>query len=135
MAHERGTLEAVINARNQAASATQSAAKNPADAKAMQALLGAESALTSSLGKLFALMENYPNLKADQTMSSLMEELSSTENKVAFARQAYNDAVMVYNIQIESFPDVLVAKNYHFEAATLFEIENEEERSAVKVKF
>ncbi len=135
MAHERGTLEAVINARNQAASATQLVAGNPANAKAMKDLIGAEAVLTSSLGKMFALAESYPNLKADQTMSRLMEELSTTENKVSFSRQAYNDSVMEYNTQRESFPDVFIANMFHFEAATLFEIEKKEEREVVKVKF
>ncbi len=135
MAHERETLEAVINARNQAASATQLVAGNPADATAMKGLISAESVLTGSLGKLFALSESYPNLKADETMLRLMEELSSTENKVSFSRQAYNDSVMAYNIQRESFPDIFIANQFHFEAATLFEIEKKEEREAVKVKF
>src|SRR3990172_13134803 len=97
MSHERGTLEAVIQARNQAASAGQKAADNPDDAGAIRGLIGAEGALTGAMGRLFALMENYPDLKANQNMMQLSEELTSTENKVAFARQAYNDAVMAYN--------------------------------------
>jgi LemA protein len=135
MTHERGTLEAVIQARNQALTATQSVGGDPSNANAMKALISAESALSASLGKLIALSENYPNLKADQTIARLMEELSATENKVSFSRQAYNDSVMSYNIQRESFPDVFIANAFHFDAAILFEIEKKEEREAVQVKF
>jgi len=135
LAHERGTLEAVINARNQASSANARAAANPGDANAMKTLIGAEGALTGALGRLFALAEAYPDLKANQTMSQLMEELSSTENKIAFARQAYNDAVMAYNIGREKFPNVIIAGAFGFTEAVLFEITVPEEREAVKVKF
>ncbi|MBN1625197.1 MAG: LemA family protein [Deltaproteobacteria bacterium] len=135
LAHERGTLEAVINARNQASSANARAAANPGDANAIKALIGAEGALTGALGKFFALAEAYPDLKANQTMSQLMEELSSTENKIAFARQAYNDAVMAYNIGREKFPNVIIAGAFGFTEAVLFEITVPEEREAVKVKF
>src|SRR5579863_2479953 len=109
LAHERGTLDEVIAARNTAVSANQKAAANPADAQAMQGLIGAEGVLTGSLGKLFALAEAYPNLKANETMMQLSEELTSTENKVSFARQAYNDSVTTYNTARETFPNVLVA--------------------------
>jgi LemA protein len=135
MKHERGTLEAVINARNQAASAGQAAAANPGDPAAMQSLLGAEGVLSGAMTKMMLLVENYPDLKANQTMSQLMEELSSTENKVAFSRQAYNDAVMNYNTTRESFPTVLFVNTFGFQAATLFEITESQERVAPKVSF
>jgi len=133
--HERGTLEAVINARNQASSANNNAAANPGDPGAMNNLISAETALTGALGRLFALAEAYPDLKANQTMSQLMEELSSTENKIAFARQAYNDAVMSYNIGREKFPNVIIAGAFSFREAGLFEISAPEERETVKVSF
>jgi len=133
--HERETLEAVITARNQANTANQKAANNPGEPGAMKELIGAETALTGALGKFFALAEQYPDLKANQTMSQLMEELSSTENKVAFARQAYNDAVMEYNISREKFPNALIAGPFAFKPAVLFEISAVEEREAVKVSF
>jgi LemA protein len=133
--HERETLEAVITARNQAAAAANTAGLNPGDPAAMQQLAGAEAALTGVLGRLFALAEAYPDLKANQTMQQLMEELTSTENKVAFARQSYNDAVMAYNTGREKFPNVLVASTMGFKEAQLFEIESPEEREAVKVSF
>ncbi len=135
MQHERETLEAVINARNQAASAQQTAAAAPGNPAAMKGLLGAEAALTGSVGKFFALMENYPDLKANQNMSQLMEELTSTENKIAFARQSYNDAVMSYNTARETFPNVLIAGPFGFGEAALFEITDAAEREAQKVKF
>jgi len=135
MAHERETLEAVIAARNQAASANQRASDNPADPDAIRGLAGAEGALTGALGRLFALVENYPDLKANQNMMQLSEELTSTENKVAFSRQAYNDSVMVYNTARESFPAVLVAGMFGFVPAQLFEIEEPAEREAPKVSF
>jgi len=133
--HERETLEAVINARNQASSANNNAAANPGDPGAMNNLISAETALSGALGRLFALAEAYPDLKANQTMSQLMEELSSTENKIAFARQAYNDAVMSYNIGREKFPNVIIAGAFNFKEAVLFEISAPEEREAVKVSF
>ena len=133
--HERETLEAVITARNQANTANQKAADSPGEPGAMKELIGAETALTGALGRFFALAEQYPDLKANQTMSQLMEELSSTENKVAFARQAYNDAVMEYNISREKFPNVLIAGPFAFKQAVLFEISAAEEREAVKVSF
>lgn len=135
MQHERETLEAVIQARNQAVSAAGQAQQNPGDPQAMKNLGQAEGALTGVLGRLFALAEAYPDLKANQTMSQLMEELTSTENKVAFARQAYNDSVMVYNTGRERFPAALFAGMMGFSAAQLLEIERPEEREAVRVSF
>jgi len=135
MAHERETLEAVIQARNQAVSAGQKAAGNPADADAIRGLMGAEGALTGALGRLFALAESYPDLKANQNMMQLSEELTSTENKVSFARQAYNDAVMSYNTAREVFPTVIIANMFNFSGAQLFEISKAEEREAPKVSF
>ncbi|MDY0168625.1 MAG: LemA family protein [Thermoguttaceae bacterium] len=135
MKHERETLEAVINARNQAASAGQAAAQNPGDPSAMQSLGRAEGQLTGALGRLFALSENYPDLKANQNMLALQEELTSTENKVAFSRQAYNDAVMTYNTQREVFPNVIFAGMFNFQPANLFEIEEPGQREAPKVSF
>ena len=133
--HERGTLEAVTAARNQASAAVQKAAANPGEAGAMQALVGAESTLTGALGRLFAVVESYPDLKANQTMSQLMEELTSTENKISFARQAYNDSVMTYNTSRETFPSVAFAGMFGFGPAELFEINAEGEREAPKVSF
>ena len=133
--HERGTLEEVIAARNQASSAVQKAASDPSNASAIQGLMGAESVLTGALGRLFAVVEAYPDLKANQTMLTLMEELTSTENKISFARQAYNDSVMTYNTTRESFPDLLIAGPLGFREAQLFEITKPEEKEAVKVSF
>ena len=135
MAHERETLEAVIQARNQAASAGQKAAANPDDGGAIRGLIGAEGVLTGAMGRMFALMENYPDLKANQNMMQLSEELTSTENKVAFARQAYNDSVMAYNTMRETFPNVLIAGPFNFNEAQLFEITEEAEKAAPKVSF
>jgi len=135
MKHERETLEAVVNARNQAAAAGKAAAANPENPVAMQKLLGAEGALAGAMSKLMLVVEQYPDLKANQTMSQLMEELTSTENKVAFARQAFNDAVMHYNTAREKFPAVLLAGAFGFQAATLFEITEAQERIAPKVSF
>ncbi|HVM49133.1 MAG TPA: LemA family protein [Candidatus Acidoferrum sp.] len=133
--HERGTLEAVIAARNAASAANVRAAQNPGEAAAMKELSGAETALTGTLGRLFALSEAYPDLKANTTMMRLMEELTSTENKVAFARQAYNDAVMGYNTTRESFPTNMVAGPFNFGPAELFVVEKPEEKEAPKVSF
>jgi LemA protein len=133
--HERQTLEAVIAARNQAAQARESAAAVPGDPSAVKALVGAETALSGALGKFFALAEAYPDLKANQTMSGLMEELTSTENRVSFARQAYNDAVMTYNTAREVFPNNLVAGAFSFTAAESFTVESPAERAAPKVSF
>ena len=133
--HERGTLEAVVAARNAAAAANVRAAQAPGDAAAMKELSGAETALAGSLGRLFAVAEAYPDLKANTTMMSLMEELTSTENKVAFARQAYNDSVMSYNTTRETFPTNLLAGPFNFLPAELFVIEKPEEKEAPKVSF
>ncbi len=135
LSHERQTLEAVIAARNQASAANQKAAANPGNPAAMQNLLGAESMLTGALGRLLVTVEQYPNLKANETMIRLMEELSSTENRVSFARQAYNDAVMGYNTTRETFPNVLFAGMFGFTEAALFEVKVEAEREAPKVSF
>ena len=134
MAHERDTLEAVIQARNQAASAGQKAAKDPGDAAGMQGLMGAETALTGAMGRMFALMESYPDLKANENMKQLMEELTSTENKVAFSRQAFNDSVTTYNTARETFPTALIAGTFNFTEAQLFEIQ-EAEKEAPQVSF
>jgi len=133
--HERETLEAVIQARNQAHAAVSRAAANPADGAAIAGLAGAEQLLGGALGRLFAVMEAYPDLKANQTMMQLSEELTSTENKVAFARQAFNDAVMHYNNAREVFPGNLVAGTFQFQPAQLLEIEAPEQRQAPKVSF
>lgn len=135
MQHEQDTLQKVIQARNSAHSAESKVNANPADPSAMKALVGAETALTSSMGRFFALAENYPDLKANQTMAQLMEELTSTENKVGFARQAFNDAVMTYNTYREQFPNNILSGLFGFKAAAHFEIENAEAKQAVKVKF
>jgi len=133
--HERGTLEAVIAARNTAFSANTKAAQNPGDTATMKELSGAEAALTGTLGRLMAVAEAYPDLKANQEMLQLMEELTSTENKVAFARQAYNDAVMAYNTTREMFPTNLIANSFNFAAAEMFVVEKPEEKQAPKVSF
>jgi LemA protein len=133
--HERNTLEAVITARNAASAASTRAAQSPGEPNAMKQLAGAEAALTGTLGRFFALAEAYPDLKANQTMSRLMEELTSTENKVAFARQSYNDSVMAYNTARESFPTNFIAGPFNFGPAQLFEIEKPEQKEAPKVSF
>lgn len=135
MKHERETLEAVIQARNMAMAAGKSAAANPADAGAMAGLVGAEGMLTGALGKLFALSEAYPDLKANQNMMQLTEELTSTENKISFARQAYNDAATAYNTKREMFPTNMVANTFNFQPAVLFEIEDDAQKEAPKVSF
>jgi LemA protein len=135
MAHERGTLDEVIAARNTAAQANQAAAAAPGNAQAMAGLASAEGVLTGSLGKLFALAEAYPDLKANQNMMQLSEELTSTENKVAFARQAYNDSVMSYNNGVQMFPGAMVAGMGNFQPAALFVVDNVAERDAPKVAF
>jgi LemA protein len=135
MAHEKGTLEAVIAARNQAAKAEAHLAGNPSDGAAMQSLLAAESVLGGSLGKMFALVEAYPELKANENMAQLQEELTSTENKVGFARQAFNDDVMSYNIFREKFPNNVVATQMGFKAAEPFVLTNLTEQEAPKVQF
>ena len=135
MAHERGTLEAVIQARNSAVSGLSAAKANPGDAAAMQQLSGADNALTQTLGRLFALSEAYPDLKANQNMMQLSEELTSTENKVAFARQAFNDAVMGYNNRREMFPGSMIANTFAFAPAEPLKIESEAKRDVPKVSF
>lgn len=135
MKHERETLEAVIGARNQALGAVKAVAANPGDAGAMRGLIGAEGALAGAMGRLFAVMEAYPDLKANQNMLQLSEELTSTENKVSFARQAFNDAVMHYNTARESFPSNLIAGSFGFSEAQLFEISDPRARQAPKVSF
>ncbi|MCR6701380.1 MAG: LemA family protein [Dokdonella sp.] len=135
MKHERETLEAVIQARNSAVSGLSAAKANPGDAAAMQQLAQSEGALGATLGRLFALAEAYPDLKANQNMMQLSEELTSTENKVAFARQAFNDSVMNYNNQREVFPNSLIAGMFNFQPAELLQIEAPEKREPVKVSF
>jgi LemA protein len=136
MKHERETLEAVIKARNAAYAAAQGAAQNPGDSRAMQSLASAEGALAAGMGKLLALSEAYPDLKANTNMRELSEELTSTENKVAFARQAYNDSVTEYNNAAQVFPAVLFAGMFGFGSAALLEaVESPEERKAPKVSF
>jgi len=133
--HERETLERVTQARNQALNASQQAAQDPANPDTIKGLIGAEGILGGALGRLMVVVEQYPDLKANQNMMQLNEELASTENKIAFARQAYNDAVMTYNTRREVFPDQIVASMCHFKAAELFEVTTEEEREAPKVSF
>jgi LemA protein len=135
MKHESSTLEAVIKARNIALAASQSAAANPADGNAIKGLLSAESGLTGALSRLMVVSEQYPDLKANQNMLQLTEELTSTENKVSFARQAYNDSVMTYNTARETFPNVVFAGMFGFLPAELFKIEDPTERNAPKVQF
>jgi LemA protein len=134
--HERGTLEAVVQARGNAVSAAQRAAAAPGDPAAMQGLAQAEGALGGALGRLLAVFESYPDLKANQNILALQEELTSTENKIAFARQAYNDSVMEYNTKRESFPDNFFAGAFGFTPAELLQAtESAEERAAPKVSF
>jgi LemA protein len=135
MEHERETLEAVVKARALAMQANTAAAAEPGDPGAMQAMASAEQGLVGSLGRLFALRESYPDLKANQNMMQLTEELTSTENRISFARQAYNDSVMSYNTRRETFPTNVVAGMFGFKEASLFEVSAPEERDAVKVSF
>jgi LemA protein len=135
MSHERETLERVIAARSQAVSAGDKARTKPGEGALMDSLKEAEGSLVFALGRLFAVAEAYPDLKANQNMLSLQEELRSTENRLAFARQAYNDAVMVYNIRIQSFPDTMVASAFGFKPAALYQIEAAQERETPKVAF
>jgi LemA protein len=133
--HERETLEAVVKARTAAVSAQAAAAGAPGEPGAMQQLSGAENMLTQTLGRLFALAEAYPDLKANQNMMQLSEELTSTENRVAFARQAYNDNVMAYNNRREVFPSSLIAGTFGFTPAALFEVDDPQQRQAPQVSF
>jgi LemA protein len=133
--HERETLEAVVNARNAASSSLAAAKADPANAQAIKELGASEGVLTSALGRLFALAEAYPDLKANQNMMQLQEELASTENKVAFSRQAFNDAVLKYNNTAENFPNNIIAGTFKFELASFLEIETEEKRDVPEVSF
>ena len=136
IAHERETLEAVVKARNTAVSAHAAAATDPANAEAMRQLTAAEGGLSGALGRLFAVVEAYPDLKANQTMAQLTEELTSTENRIAFARQAFNDAVMTYNNAVQQFPSNFIAGAFSFQPGELLKAtESDEERKAVKVQF
>jgi LemA protein len=136
LSHERETLEAVIQARSGAVRAEQRAAAAPGDPAAMQGLMGAEQLLTGALGKLFALSEAYPDLKADRTIRQLTEELTSTENRVAFARQGYNDAVMAFNTRLESFPGNMIGPSFGFHSAGFLEaVTDTAEREAPRVSF
>jgi LemA protein len=136
MAHEKETLEAVIQARNQAQSSLQAASQNPGDASAIAGLAGAEGMLGGALGRIFALSESYPDLKANQNMANLQEELSSTENKVAFSRQAFNDSVTAYNTYKQTFPPVFFAGMFgHGQDGTLLEFESKKIKEAPKVQF
>ena len=136
MAHERETLEAVISARNQAAGGLERAAQDPGNADAIRGLAGAEGILTGALGRLLAVVEQYPDLKANQNMMQLSEELTSTENKVAFARQAFNDSVTVYNTYRQTFPAVMFAGLFgHGSDAALLELDSEQIAEAPKVAF
>ena len=135
MAHESGTLTAVVEARAKATQANVRFAGNPTDPAAMRDLAQAESGLSGALGKLMVVSENYPELKADATMRTLMEELASTENRIAFSRQAFNDAVLFYNNGREVFPQVFIANAFGFTAAEFFKIEDPVEKVAPKVAF
>ena len=135
MAHERGTLEAVTAARNIAYAASKAAATNPGDASAMKNLTAAESGLGGTLSRLMMVSEQYPDLKANQNMMQLTEELTSTENKISFARQAYNDSVMTYNTDREVFPSNLIAGMFNFAGAELFVVDKSEQKDAPKVQF
>lgn len=136
LSHEKETLEAVIWARNQAVSANNNFAKNPSSDNAFENMIGAEAALSGSIGKLFALNESYPELKSDKTIASLMEELKSTENRIAFARQHYNDVVTSYNTGREVFPNNLVSNAFNFSGAHLWELDAvNEARKEVKISF
>ena len=135
MKHERETLEAVINARNSAVSSLDAAKLDPSNAAAIKELGASEGALGSALGRLFALSEAYPDLKANQNMIQFQEELTSTENKVAFSRQAFNDAVLSYNNKVENFPNSVIAGMFNFELSSFLEIESEEKREVPEVSF
>lgn len=135
MKHERETLEAVISARNSASSSLDAAKADPANAQAIKELGASEGALTSALGRLFALSEAYPDLKANQNMMQLQEELASTENKVAFSRQAFNDSVLQYNNSAENFPNNVIARFFSFDLASFLEIDSPEMREAPEINF
>lgn len=135
MSHERETLTAVIEARNVAVSGLKQAAADPSNAEAIKALGAAEATLGGTLGRLFALAESYPDLKANQNMMQFQEELASTENKVAFSRQAFNDAVMSYNNACQNFPSNMIANNFSFKHSEFLEIGDEQKREAPRVSF
>ncbi len=135
MKHERETLDAVISARNAAVSNLETAKADPSNADAIKKLGAAEGLLGGALGRLFALSEAYPDLKANQNMMQLQEELASTENKVAFSRQAFNDAVLSYNNKAENFPNTIIAGTFRFELASFLEIQSEEKREVPDVAF
>lgn len=135
MAHERGTLEAVTQARNIAYAASKAAAENPGDTGAVKNLMAAESGLAGTLSRLMVVSEQYPQLKANENMMQLTEELTSTENKISFARQAYNDSVMVYNTDREVFPSSIIAGMFNFAPAELFVVDKPEQKDAPKVSF
>ncbi len=135
MKHERETLEAVIQARNSASSSLDAAKIDPTNAAAMKKLGASEGALGSALGRLFALSESYPDLKANQNMMQFQEELTTTENKVAFSRQAFNDSVLSYNNKAQNFPNSIIAGMFRFELASFLEIDSEEKRDVPKVSF
>ncbi len=135
MSHEKETLESVISARNQATQATKTAASRPDDASAVKKLMGAENILNKALANFYAVAEAYPDIKANETIQQLMEELSSTENKVSFARQAYNDFVMAYHTYREQFPNNFIAGFFGFKETALFELEDVDAKKAVKVSF
>ena len=135
MGHERGTLEAVVKARNTAVSSLATAAADPSNGESIKNLAAAEGALGSALGRLFALSEAYPDLKANQNMIQFQEELTSTENKVAFSRQHFNDSVLAYNTATEIFPNSVLANMFRFETSAFLEIESEEKREVPKVSF
>ena len=135
MKHERETLEAVINARNSAVSSLDAAKLDPSNAAAMQQLGQSEGALGAALGRLFALSEAYPDLKANQNMIQFQEELTTTENKVAFSRQAFNDTVLTYNNKVQNFPNNIIAGMFNFEPASFLEIESPEKREVPEVNF
>lgn len=135
MAHERETLEAVINARNTAVAGLSNAKADPSNPEAMKQLGQAEQGLSGALGRLFALSESYPDLKANENMMQLSEELTTTENKVSFARQAFNDAVMMYNNMVEQFPNNFIAGWFQFKTAEMLEIEDEKMKEVPKVQF
>ncbi|MCE5316071.1 MAG: LemA family protein [Parachlamydia sp.] len=136
MAHERGTLEAVINARNQAATARQSLAQaGGPTAESIKTLMGAETALKGAMGNFFALAENYPQLKANENMRMLQDELAATESQIAFARQGYNNTAMAYNNAQQQFPAVLLASTFGHQPVEMFEVQEQEARKAVKVQF
>ncbi len=135
MKHERETLEAVITARNSASASLDAAKADPANAQMIKELGASEGTLTSALGRMFALSEAYPDLKANQNMMQLQEELASTENKVAFSRQAFNDSVLHYNNSAENFPNNVIAGFFSFALASFLEIESEEKREVPEVSF